>query len=141
MSAPFRITKPAPAEFVTRGAGENDTAFKGFLDRLMKLIPGDVIGIYLLGAGVIPADAPFVLVGWAVLCLLLVFCLRAYGTADKRQHLPPQWGVILLSMLAFLIWLYSIGGPFVAYGFYVPYVGSLLVLAFAAFVPIFYRGT
>jgi hypothetical protein len=140
MSTPFRITRPQPREFVTRDAAEAEPAFKGYLDRLMRLIPGDVVGVYLLGAGVVPRDTPFAIAGWAAFCLVLVFCLRVYGTADKRQQLPPQWGVVLLSMLAFIIWLYSIGGPFAAYGLYVPYVGSLLVLAFAVFVPIVYRG-
>jgi len=32
------------------------------------------------------------------------------------------------------------GGPFTAFGLHVPFLGSLLVLAWTFFIPILYRG-
>ena len=43
-------------------------------------------------------------------------------------------------MIAFVIWVYSMGGPFEYYHLYEAYVGSLLILAFTFAVPYVYRG-
>jgi hypothetical protein len=141
MSAPFRISRPAvrAADVVGGGAGGED--FKGYLDRLMKMIPGEAIGLYLVGSGFIPKEAPAVLAVWAVVCLIGVIALKAYGTSDAQAHLPVDYVHVAISAIAFIIWVYSIGGPFAAYNLAVPYIGSLLVLAWTFFVPIFYRGS
>jgi hypothetical protein len=138
MSAPYRIFSPT-VRAADAGAGGSED-FKNYLDRLMKMIPGEAIGLYLVGSGFIPKDAPAVLAGWSVICLIGVIALRVYGTADAQNHLPVDWIHVAISAVAFVIWVYSIGGPFAAYNLAVPYIGSLLVLAWTFFVPIFYRG-
>jgi hypothetical protein len=140
MAAPFRITRE-PAGTRRAGAAQGETDARPYLDRLMKMIPGEVIGLYLVGAGFIPPGQNIALVAWAVVCLIAVFVVRAYGTADPAKGLSPQWISVAISAVAFVIWLYSLGGPFAAYGLHVPFVGSLLVLAWTFFVPIFYKGT
>ena len=47
---------------------------------------------------------------------------------------------VAISSVAFVIWVYSLGGPFAVFNLYVPYIGSLLVLAWTFFVPTFYKG-
>lgn len=139
MSAPFRIRRPdAGAMEVARGRSE---MFKDYLERLIKMIPGEVVGLYLIGSGLIPEGERFGLLAWSIICLIGVVMVRAYGTTDAEKNLPPQWGAVLISSVAFVIWLYSLGGVFKLYGLHVAYVGSLLVLAWTFFVPIFYKGT
>ena len=87
-----------------------------------------------------PADQPMISVVWAALCLLGLLAIRAYGTADTEKRLPPDWTHIGISAVAFLIWVYQLGGPFAAYGLHVPYIGSLQVLAWTFFVPMVYKG-
>jgi hypothetical protein len=149
MSAPLRIQqKPTVmalgAEAVGAGpvvlAGGNGD-FKGYLDRLMKMIPGEAIGLYLVGSGFIPKDQAVVLAVWTIVCLLGVIAIKAYGTSDPAAQLRADWGHVAISAVAFLIWVYSIGGPFTAYNVAVPYIGSLLVLAWTFFVPLLYRGS
>jgi len=139
MSAPYRITRPS-ARFSAQAAGAESGNLKGYLDRLMKLVPSEVIGLYLVGSGFIPANQSLVLAIWAVVCLVGVIVVRAYGTADPANQKSPDWIHVGISSVAFVIWVYSIGGPFAAYGIAVPYIGSLLVLAWTFFVPIFYHG-
>lgn len=143
MSAPYRITRPsvaATAEAAGAPPRAHGTDFQGYLDRLMKLIPGEVIGLYLVGSGFIPAKQSLVLLIWSVICLGGVIAIKAYGTGDRANHIPPDWVHVTISSVAFLIWVYSIGGPFAAYGVATPYIASLLVLAWTFFVPIFYKG-
>ena len=138
MSAPFRI-KRSDVGVAEVALGREDE-FKSYLERLLLMIPGEVISLYLVGSGLIPEDQPIALVVWAVVCLVGVIVVRIYGTADPQNNKPTDWIHVAISTIAFVIWVYSMGGPFAEYGLYVPYIGSLLVLAWTFFVPIFYKG-
>ena len=138
MSAPFRIKRPDTGLVpVARRREEN---FKFYLDRLLKMIPGEVVGLYLVGNGFIPGDQIAVQVIWLVVCLVGVIVIRAYGTTDPENNAPPDWVHVAISSIAFLIWAYTLGGPFVGLGWHIPYIGSLLVLTWTFFVPILYKG-
>jgi len=139
MSAPFRIQRPDTGAVRAAAAGTQEN-LKFYLDRLMKMIPAEVVSLYLVGSGFIPREQPVVLVVWAVVCLAGVFVVRAYGTADPQSNLSPDWTHVAISAIAFVIWVYTLGGPFAAADLYEPYVGSLLVLAWTFFVPMVYKG-
>ncbi len=140
MAAPFRIRRPVPKNAVAATAAAGTESFNAYLERLLKMIPAEVISLYLVGSGLIPADQRIALLVWSVLCLAGLLVIRAYGTADRLRNLPTDWVHVAISALAFVIWVYSLGGPFEAFGLYIPYVGSLLVLAWTFFVPLFYKG-
>jgi hypothetical protein len=136
MAAPYRITRPAVVAVATTASD----ALKQYLERLLKLIPAEVVTLYLFGVGLIPATRGVLLICWAVFCLLAVVLVRAYGTADGPRGVPPQWGAVGLSCVAFVIWVYTLGGPFKTYDLHDPIVGSLLVAGFTFVVPYLYRG-
>jgi len=136
--SPYRIEPPSRLKAV---AASGDDEFKLYLTRLMQMVPSEVIGLYLVGSGMIPENKPLVLSIWAVICLVGVIVVRAYGTSDPAKGQKPQWTAVILACVAFVIWVYSLGGPFRAYGLYEPYVGSLSVLTWTFFVPKFYRGS
>jgi hypothetical protein len=138
MSAPFRIRRPDTG--VKAAAVERAENLDFYLDRLLKMIPAEVVSLYLVGSGFIPEGQTIVLTIWAVVCLVGVVAVRAYGTTDPVENKPPDWVHVAISSVAFVIWVYSLGGPFEAQGLAVPYIGSLLVLAWTFFVPIFYKG-
>jgi len=135
MSAPLRIRPPA-----TKGAVGDDNGLKSYLDRLLKLIPAEVLSLYLVGVGIIPADRIISLIGWAVFCWIAAGIVKAYGTSDRARGVKPDKMHVAISMLAFIIWLYSMGGPFEYYGLHEPYLGSLFILAFTFVVPYVYDG-
>src|SRR5262249_3173130 len=136
--SPFRIRPPSRLKGVAAGGGDD---FRPYLDRLLKMIPGEVVGLYLVGGGFIPENAPTVLTVWTLICVIGVIAIRAYGTTDPAEAKPPQWPAVIIATVAFAIWVYTLGGPFKAYNLHVPYIGSLLVLAWTFFVPIVYRGS
>jgi Flp pilus assembly protein protease CpaA len=72
--------------------------------------------------------------------LIGVILLMVYGTADSQKNKKPDWVHIGISSVAFIIWVYAMGGPFAAYNLHIPWIGSLAVLAYTFFVPIFYKG-
>jgi hypothetical protein len=153
MATPFRIRATSSSERLKAGApaatvlgkeapdGLEPTGVNDYLEKLLKMIPTEVVGLYLVGSGVIPITKRGVLLGWALFCLLCVIGVRILGTRDGARGLGPQWGAVAIAAVAFVIWVYSIGGPFAAYlgSGYQPFIGSLLVLAWTFVVPIVYR--
>jgi hypothetical protein len=134
MSAPLRIRQPG-----SKATGKHDE-LKPYLDRLLKLIPAEVLSLYLVGTGVIPKDKVAALAFWGAVCLVATVVVKAFGTSDRRNGLAPDKIHVALSAIAFLIWTYSLGGPWVAWNLYESYIGSLMILAFTFFVPYAYRG-
>lgn len=138
MSAPFRIKHPQSG---FHEVADTNESVAQYFERLIKMIPGEVVGLYIVGSGLVPSENRLALTIWALICLAAVVVVRAWGTADASQRLAPQWPVVAISSVSFLIWIYSMGGPFAAFDIYVPYIGSLLVLAWTFFVPLFYKGS
>ncbi len=155
MPAPYRVYPPGairsnsrrhanrsaqPQSFLATRSPQVES-ISTYLDRLMKMLPAEVLSLYLVGSGIIPEESPRgVLLGWFILCLIGVIALRVWGTSDKDAGLPVDWWHVTISAVAFIIWVYTIGGPFKLYGVHVEYIGSLLVLAWTFFVPLFYKG-
>lgn len=138
MAAPLRIQRPYAETRDAAGAGGE--GFKFYVDRLVKLIPAEVLGLYLIGVGLIPTGIALALAVWAAVCTALVIFARAYATADPANKLGPQWAAVAVSTVSFILWLYSMGGPFEAYGLAVPWLGSLAILVWTFLVPYFYKG-
>ena len=138
MSAPFRLQKPGTHTKITAASTSDD--FSSYLTRLMKLIPVEIISLYMVGSGLVPEDQPVALVAWSIICGIGLMIVRVWGTSDLKMNVPPDWVHVGISEMAYLVWLYSMGGPFAAYGLHVPYLGSLLVLAWTFFLPFVYKG-
>jgi hypothetical protein len=138
---PYRIRRPeARVGFADNGAAPADAEFRNYLDRLVRMIPSEVVGLYLVGRGVIPPEERTSHLVWPVVCLVGLVALRVYGTRDPEARKPAQWPAVAIASVAFVIWVYTLGGPFEILGVYKPYLGSLMVLTWTFFVPIFYRG-
>ncbi len=83
MSAPFRIERP---DRKTLGGTED---FKQYLERLLKMIPGEIVGLYMIGSGFLPDQNLGFSAGWTLVCLVLLIIVRVFGTAAPPQK-PPQ---------------------------------------------------
>lgn len=161
MSAPYRIVSPAVVARREAAARRHDrpgsaaaaapvTAapptvttkeqFEFFLEKLTKLLPGEAISLYLVGSGLIPSEQKVGLLVWSVICLIGVVLLRIFGTRDPKKKLAVDWWHVVISAVSFIIWVYTLGGPFAAYGVHISWIGSLAVLAWTFFLPIFYNG-
>jgi hypothetical protein len=143
MAAPFRIQRPDAVGAQTVSAtGPSDSSLNFYLDRLLKLIPAEVVSLYVVGVGIIPGGDVTLLAIWAIVCLVGLFAVRIYGTSDPAKNVSPDWTHIILSAISYLIWIYSLGSLsiFGAMGIANPAVGSLLILVWTFFVPIFYKG-
>ncbi|MBN1220122.1 MAG: hypothetical protein JXM69_14435 [Anaerolineae bacterium] len=143
MVAPFRIQRrdTAGAQTVAKTAGPADS-LGSYMDRLLKMIPAEVVSLYVVGIGIIPTGHVTYHTIWAIICFIGLFAVRIWGTADLGRNLPPDWTHITISAIAFVIWVYSLGslGIFGVWGLADPVIGSLLILVWTFFVPLFYKG-
>lgn|GEM_PF-1078842 len=142
----------------TRGAGD-ESPIKVYLDRLVKLIPAEVVGLYLAGKSVIQAvyakdtaaaegadryallteQAPY-WIGWTLFCLAALIWVRAWATSSPKDGVAPEWGAVSIAALSFLIWVYNFGDVFaLAPDLWVPLLAALLVIAWTFVVPLIYR--
>jgi hypothetical protein len=101
-----------------------------YKDRLLKYIPGEVVTFYL-GLTAIAGTATDVpgWLGWVIFIIGIIATpcyLRFYlKVADRIQ--------LTVSTLAFIVWVFALGGPFRDLGWYKPVYGGLLLPIFTFF--------
>ena len=147
MSAPFRIephTRTSSRQAATRDAAaaapaESDQT-KEYFARLIKLVPGEIVGLYIAGKGIIPASDTTIQFVWIGIGLILVFLVRYWGTRDPANNKGPQWTAIGIAVGSFFLWTYTLGGPYETQGLYVGYIGTLAVLVWTFIIPARYQG-
>jgi hypothetical protein len=134
MKAPFRV-RSGKAGF--RNARDEATGAENdpWLARLVKLVPSEVIAVYLAGTEL----AKTWLGIWATICLGLVLVARTLGTKEPGK--PVQWIGVVVAFISFIIWVYATGGYFLDWK--LPGdrgVASIAVLLWTFLVPYFYKG-
>jgi hypothetical protein len=129
LTGPLRLNTSPRSATVGRPAGPLDP----WLARLVKLVPAEIVAVYLAGRPLAQARYSGT---WPVACLVLVVIVRAWGTSDRRG---PQWVSVAISAVSFALWVYAMGGRFLTYNVDVN-LAALGVLVWTTLVPIFWRG-
>lgn len=130
-----------PRSIITRRESESQAAPKimaegavekqadDYSSRLLKYIPAEVIAVYVFVEGIIkqstdPSSIQTLL--WISFCIILIltpFYLRRVQKVEK-------WVQLLVSTLAFGVWVFSMGGPFGLLMWYKPIYGAILLPLF-----------
>ncbi len=114
-----------PNDLLPGGSGgESDS----YTDRLLKYIPAEVVGVFIaINAITKDNDDINPVLGWAILAVLTVL---NYGYLYRVQKVKEQ-SHLALSTIAFVVWVFAIGGPFEAYTeWYHPVYGGILLPLF-----------
>jgi len=111
-----------------------------FSDRLVKLIPTEIIGAYtalatILGFG--PGEGTndysnqslIMFVFFALLLLTPIYAWKINGIRYKLQ--------LVLITISFVIWVYTLGGPFVKWNMYYPNVSVVILILWSLIPPLF----
>ena len=130
----LRIRRPA-----TKTTGSPPAAPGGgdsgntYLARLVKLIPGEVIALYLT----FKTQAAAFLGIWSVICLGLVVLVRIIATREPGKG--PQYCAVGVAAGSFFLWVYAMGGYF--FTLQLPANGiSIGIGVWTFLVPLFYKG-
>jgi hypothetical protein len=115
-----------------------------FKDRLIKLIPAEIIAAYVTISGLIigfakhkpNADQSNLL--WIIILVLMiltpVYLMKVLGISKKGQ--------ILFSTIGFLIWAFATASPYTndVLGFSIELITSLILILYTLLIPLFYKG-
>jgi hypothetical protein len=102
-----------------------------YKDRLLKLIPSEIVAAYIVLAGIIPiASAKWGLLIVSVVLLILV-PLYLWRIQDVKRLVQ-----IVVTTISFVVWIYSIGGPFLYWGIYEKWIASVVLILWTLIVPI-----
>ena len=111
-----------------------------YKDRLVKLIPSEIITAYVTLKGLINGageEGNKQLLLWIIFGILVVMNpLYLYYVTNVKKA-----GQIVFSSIAFVLWVLVIGGTFTTIlGFSAEYIGSILLVLYTLFIPFVYKG-
>lgn len=114
---------------------------KSYFDKAVKLVPTEIVGAYMALAGMIgvssastaaPADSLskilIQVVFFVLLILVPLYLIFISKVSNKVQ--------VIVTTLAFIIWVYTLGGPFAVWGIYEPKVAAVLLTVWSLVIPL-----
>ncbi|MEQ8786506.1 MAG: hypothetical protein RIC55_09410 [Pirellulaceae bacterium] len=141
MLAPYRVSgTPGSAGFRAAKAPSEDPAIRKYFDRLMRLIPAEIVAVYPPIASTIPKGSWAIFV-WPFVAIVLLIVNRAVFSRDPDRNVGPDWRAVTVSAISFLIWVYTLDGILVesVFGAYYPHWGLILVVAWTYLTPLLFR--
>jgi hypothetical protein len=117
---------------------------KSYFDKAVKLVPTEIVGAYVVLLGMIgassasaavPADSLsrilIQVVFFVMLILVPLYLIFISKVTNKVQ--------IIVTTIAFIIWGYTLGGPFAVWGIYEPKVAAVLLTVWSLVIPLVVR--
>jgi hypothetical protein len=119
---------------------------QSYSDKAVKLVPTEIVGAYMVLAGIIGIDATsgaaptdslskilIQIVFFVLLVLTPLYLWKMSGVSNVVQ--------LIVTTLAFIIWIYTLGGPFAVWGIYEPKIAALILTLWSLVIPIVVRPT
>ncbi len=115
----------------------SDKSIDGYFDRVMKYIPGDIIGSWVAVTGLIESagdDVPVNMILWTgfIIGVVLTAVWTLKQTREKNKR--PAMTQTIVSAVAFIVWVFALGSPFSTLEFYRPLYGSLALILYSLVV-------
>jgi len=101
--------------------------------KLVKLIPTEIIAAYIAIEGILSGHAALrkKIFPWICLFLLLLIPFYYWRIFKVRKVLQ-----IIITMMSFAVWIFSMGGPFLMYLWYKQVYGAVLLILWTTTVPL-----
>lgn len=110
----------------------------GYFDKLMKYIPTEIVGAWIAITGLIKgtSDIPTNNILWILFFIFtaLTFFYIRKQTFEPRK--PPAIKQIVISTIAFIVWVFALGEPFNSFHFYKPVYGSISLILYNLIIPL-----
>jgi hypothetical protein len=103
-----------------------------YTSKLVKYIPSEVVALYIaLGSILGSSDKSDSSLYWVIFGV----CLVGTGLYLWRVTNVTKVTQIVISVVAFFVWAFALGGPFESLSWYDPIYGALLLPIYTFFVP------
>jgi len=120
-------------------AEKNMPPGENYQSRLLKLIPAEVVGVYIFIIGLLPVDpvgSKYVILQWVIFGLLFIinplYLRYASAVTNKKQ--------IVICTIGFAVWAFSLGNSFMIIGNdpdFSRILGSIILALYTLILPIF----
>ena len=124
------------------GMGSRETTADGYASKVIKLIPTEEVALYLFLSGMIGAARPVESDRGPILTFVfVVLLLLTWPYLKLVAGVTNRWQ-LAVSTVAFAVWVFSLGGPFIylmpKVGLsYDPLWGAIAVGLYTFFTPVF----
>ena len=120
---------------VAKGGTPAAATADDYFGRLVKYIPAEIVALYLGIAGVIPKlpDGKLNFPALWIVFLITLILVPVYLFLVTKREGKPLGSQIILSTIAFPVWVFALGGPFESLGWYESWIASA-ALMFITFV-------
>ena len=105
---------------------------QNYRDRLLKLIHSEIVAAYMVLLGIIPSDKA----RWGTLIVSIVLLILVPLYLRRIQNVR-RISQLIATTISFVVWVYSIGGPFEAWGLYESWIGSVILVLWTLTIPLF----
>lgn len=119
-------------DYEAAGGPAADTYF----DKVVKYIPADIVGAWIAVTGLIvgAAGVPGGALLWIAFAVAIILTAAWTWKQTTVPDQPPAVTQVVISTIAFIVWVFALGGPFATLGFYRPLYGSLLLILYTLLV-------
>ena len=117
-----------------------------YQDKLLKLIPTEIVGAYMFLSGVVSGspdqaaatastldDRLIMFVFFALLVFTPLYLWRVSNVTNIAQ--------LIVTTISYVVWVYTLGGPFSVWGIYNPLVGSVVLVMWTLAMPLIVPST
>ena len=125
---------------MAQDAPPNSSPTDSYFQKLVTYIPADIIAAWVALSGLLSQAGSTVphWLAWAVLTALLVLipfyvCLLKTVPPGLTSNKLFHW---MTSCLAFVAWVFAMGGPFATLSWYQPIYGSIVLVLVTLIIPI-----
>ena len=125
-AATGRNLKPPPSS----------TTYDNYYSRLVKLIPSEIIALYLALDGIASAMKDKDTMLWIAFGNAVIGGWIYLGQMANVTRLTQRF----LTIFALVIWVYVFGGPFIQFSWYDPAYGKFLLVLYTFFIPMLFKG-
>jgi hypothetical protein len=110
---------------------------ENYREKLLKLIPSEIVAAYMVLMGIIPAENPNSAKWWTLIISLVLLILTPFYL--KRFERVANNIQVAFCSFSFIVWVYSLGGggPFVHWNAYDPRIASIVLILWTLAIPLF----
>jgi hypothetical protein len=111
-----------------------------YFDKAVKLVPTEIVGAYMVLSGIVgitpssttATDSMSKILIISVFFVLLVLTPLYLWRISKVNNILQ----LVVTTIAFALWIYTLGGPFVVWGIYDPKIAALLLTTWSLIIPL-----
>jgi hypothetical protein len=110
---------------------------ESYRNKLLKLIPSEIVAAYMVIIGIIPKNYA----KWGTLIVAIILLILTPFYLKMLEKVTSNVQVVFCS-LSFVVWIYSLGGmggPFMHWNIYQPWIGSVVLILWTLMIPMFVK--